>query len=229
MNCLIVDDNRLERKVVAELVGKFPFLKIAAELENPIEAMNLIRTGTIHLVFLDIEMPQMNGLEFLRMENSPLVIVMSAKRDYAFEAFEYNVVDYLLKPLVLDRFYRAISRAKELFDANSRQVELHATGDIYVKEKGVITRIHLNDITYLQAMGDYVLIHTLNKRYTLRIPLKSVVDRLPPARFVRVHRSYIVAIDKVETIEEGTISIDRNLIPISEMYRNAFLERLNLL
>lgn len=98
-----------------------------------------------------------------------------------------------------------------------------------MKEKGVITRIHLNDITYLQAMGDYVLIHTLNKRYTLRIPLKSVVDRLPPARFVRVHRSYIVAIDKVETIEEGTISIDRNLIPISEMYRNAFLERLNLL
>lgn len=101
MNCLIVDDNRLERKVVAELVGKFPFLKIAAELENPIEAMNLIRTGTIHLVFLDIEMPQMNGLEFMPMENSPLVIVMSAKRDYAFEAFEYNVVDYLLKPSIL--------------------------------------------------------------------------------------------------------------------------------
>jgi DNA-binding LytR/AlgR family response regulator len=231
MNCLIIDDNKLARTAMRQLVSHVDQLKVAGECASAIDAYNMLQKEKIDLLLLDIEMPGMNGLELTRNlgMNGPVIIFTTAKKEYAIEAFELHVADYLIKPVSPSRFIQAVGRAKEVQQASDR--ELHDTDHefVFVRDSGILKRVKLDDILYLEAMGDYVKLHTAARFHAVHSTLKAVGERLPAARFMRVHRSYIVALDKIESIEDGAIVISRNTIPVADAYRSALNGRLNLL
>ena len=173
----------------------------------------------------------MSGLELTRkMGNKrPLIIFTTSKTDYAVEAFELNVVDYLVKPISLPRFRQAVDKASEALESNKEEVKVEEQGFVFVKDNGVLKRISIEDILFLEAMGDYVKVHTAQKFHVVHATLKSIEEKLPLSKFIRVHRSYIVAINKIDYIQEGTISIGKSSIPVADTHKSNLSKRLNLL
>jgi len=164
MNCLIVDDNPIARKVLRHYMEDLNFLTIAGDCENTVEASNILNEQQVDLMLLDVEMPRMSGLDFLKtIPDHPLVILITANPVHAVSAFEYNVVDFLLKPLKEDRFIKAIYRAKEIFDSKTKVLDSDKDY-FFIREKGVSTKLMISDILYIQALGDYVTIHTESKK-----------------------------------------------------------------
>lgn len=214
-----------------QLASHVDQLHVAGECASAIEAYNILQKEKIDLLLLDIEMPGMNGIELTRNigKKGPIIIFTTAKKDYAVEAFELHVADYLIKPVTPSRFLQAIERAKEVQQATSR--ELHDTDNefVFIRDSGVLKRIKLDDILYLEAMGDYVKLHTAQKFHAVHSTLKAIEERLPDAKFMRVHRSYIVALDKIEAIQDGAIIISKNAVPVADAYRAALNGKLNLL
>lgn len=214
-----------------QLVGQVPSLELAGESSNAIEAENYLNTEAIDLLLLDIEMPEMTGLELTKKmgDKRPLIIFTTAKKDYAVEAFELNVVDYLIKPIELPRLKQAVERAQEVLESNKEEVKVEEQGFVFVKDNGILKRISIDDILYLEAMGDYVKVHTAQKFHVVHATLKSIEEKLPASKFVRVHRSYIVAINKIDYIQEGTIRIGKASIPVADTHKSNLNKRLNLL
>ncbi|HEU4634413.1 MAG TPA: LytTR family DNA-binding domain-containing protein [Flavisolibacter sp.] len=231
MKCLIVDDNKMARMALKQLVGQIPALELVAECSDAMEATEHLNSASIDLVLLDIEMPGMSGLELIKkMGNKrPLIIFTTAKPDYAVEAFELSVVDYLVKPIALPRFKQAIERAAETMESNKEEVKVEEQGFVFVKDNGILKRISIDDILFLEAMGDYVKVHTPQKFHVVHATLKSIEEKLPSSKFLRVHRSYIVAINKIDYIQEGTISIGKTTIPVADTHKSNLTKRLNLL
>lgn len=233
MNCLIVDDNKLARTAMRQLASHVSFLQVVGECGSAMEAYNLLQGEKVDLLLLDIEMPGMSGLELTRNlgKNRPLIIFTTVKKDYAVEAFELNVVDYLIKPVQPARFIQAIEKAKELCESNQDNVQISISESefIFIRDNGVLKRIRTEDILYLEAMGDYVKLHTPAKFHAIHSTLKSLEEKLPSSKFMRVHRSYIVSLDKIESIEDGTIIIQKHAIPVADAYRNPLNSKLNLL
>lgn len=176
-------------------------------------------------------MPGMSGIELTRNigKKGPIIIFTTAKKDYAVEAFELHVADYLIKPVTPSRFLQAIERAKEVQQATSREVHDTDNEFVFIRDSGILKRIRLDDILYLEAMGDYVKLHTSQKFHAVHSTLKAIEERLPETKFMRVHRSYIVALDKIEAIQDGAIVISKNSVPVADAYRAALNSRLNLL
>ncbi|MEI6021580.1 MAG: LytTR family DNA-binding domain-containing protein [Bacteroidota bacterium] len=229
MNCLIVDDNKIARTVLKHLVSGLDFLNMVGECENIIEASNHLNHEKVDLILLDVEMPKISGLDFLKSKpNHPLVILITSKPDYALEAFEYNVVDFILKPVKEERFLKAINRAKETFESANYQVNFEKDF-FFVKEKGKSSKLKVDDILYLQALGDYVSIFCANKKFTIHYTLSAIEKQLPASKFMRIHRSYIVALDKIDTMEEGTVYVYQTALPVGDSQKQALLQRLNLL
>jgi two-component system LytT family response regulator len=232
MNCILVDDNKLARTALRQLISQVDYLTLLEECETPIKAFNYLKKEAVDLVFLDIEMPGMSGLELLKnLEKRPLVIFISAKKDYALEAFEMNVADYIVKPIELPRFMVAVSRAKELFDSKDQKMELNDKEKdyIFVRHNSMLTKIKIKDIMYIQALGDYVNIYTAEKRFTVHITLRSMEEKLPAGSFYRLHRSYVVSLDHIDNIEENTAYIGKHPIPIGEQFKKQLLVKLNLI
>ena len=231
MKCLIVDDNKLARMAMKQLVGQINDLELVQECEDAMQAYNAINTGTIDLVFLDVEMPGMSGLELIRNLGSkkPLIIFTTAKENYAVEAFELNVIDYLVKPIKPARFIQSVEKAHEVFSSNKLEVKVGEQEFVFIKDNGVLKRIGIDDILYLEAMGDYVKVHTPQRFHVLHATLKSIEEKLPVARYIRVHRSYIVALNKIDSIQEGVISIGKTTVPIADTYKTTLNKRLNFL
>ncbi len=232
MTCLIIDDSPMARAALRSLVEEVPFLELAGECEDALSALKLMQERPANLLFLDVEMPRMSGLELLdSLSQPPLVILITSKRDYAVEAFEYRVVDYLVKPVTYARFVAAAQKAREAFQQQQagKAPAPEARGPLFIRASNTLTRIGLEEILFVQALGDYVTIVTRDKRYTVHFTMKEMEQRLPSSRFVRTHRSYIVALDKIDNVEENSIAVGKNLIPVSEGYRSHFLSRLNLL
>jgi len=232
MDCIIIDDSKMARTAIKMLIAQVDFLNLKKECESSIEGFNYLKAEPVDLVFLDVEMPGMSGIELLKNLNKPpIVILVTSKKDYAVEAFELNVADYLVKPVTLPRFLTAVERAKELFDTRAEKVEFddkHA-GYIFVRSNSVLNRVKLSDILYIQALGDYVNIYVPGKRYLVHATLKSMEEKLPADKFFRLHRSYLIAIDHIDVIEEGTAHVEKNAIPIGEQYKKDLLRKLNLL
>lgn len=229
MKCLIVDDNALSRKALRQLVSQTGFLDLKGECADAIEAFNFLESQPVDLVFLDIEMPGMNGLDFIRrLSTRPIFILVSAKKDYAIEAFELNVADYILKPVMLPRFMAAVARAKELFDNNESKIENADFNYIFVRVQKQLTKILLADILYIQALGDYVTIVTFDKKITVHLTLRNIETELPPAKFYRLHRSFIAALDHIDVIEDNTAFIHGQPVPIGEPYKQTLLKKLHL-
>jgi DNA-binding LytR/AlgR family response regulator len=206
-------------------------LSVMAECENAIDAYNVVNKQPVDFLLLDIEMPGMTGLELTKNlgRKSPLIIFTTAKTNYAVDAFELNVVDYLVKPIEPARFLKAIDRVKEAIESEKEQVEVKDKEFVFVRDNGILKKINSDDILYLEAMGDYVKVFTSQKFHIVHATLKSIEEKLPSSKFMRVHRSYIIALNKIDYIEEGVISINGTAIPVADAYRTTLNNRLNLL
>ncbi|HEY0029905.1 MAG TPA: LytTR family DNA-binding domain-containing protein [Bacteroidia bacterium] len=230
MNCIIVDDDKLARTALKQLIAEVDFLDLKKECSSPVEAFNYLKKEEIDLVFLDVEMPGMTGIELVKnLEKRPIIILISSKKDYAVEAFELNLADYIIKPVTLSRFMLAVSRAKRLFEKNEDRMEINGKDYIFVRSNSVLTKIKINDIIYVQALGDYVTIHTVDKRYTVHITLKGIEEKLPSDKFYRLHRSYLVSLNHVDGIEEGTAHAGKFSLPIGDLFKKELIKKLNLI
>ncbi len=229
--CLIVDDSSVARMMLRQLLEKLGTLEIAGECEDALSARRLLEETPIDILFLDIEMPGMTGLELLKLlPHKPLTILITAKQGYAVEAFEMNVVDYLVKPFSLSRMMLAVERATELLKGKDTQLGQEVSPDhLFIKEKKIIRKLDLNDILWMEAKGDYARIHVPGKSYIIHSSLRLLEERLPAARFIRVHRSYIIALSKIDYIEDMVVHIHDVAIPVSDSYREQLLQSLHLL
>lgn len=214
-----------------QLATQVPNLELAAECSDASETLSTLHSSQVDVLLLDIEMPGMTGIDLIKKlgNNKPLIIFTTAKTDYAVEAFELNVVDYLVKPIALARLKQAIEKAQETLDSNKQEVKVEEQGFVFVKDNGILKRISIDDIIFLEAMGDYVKVHTAQKFHVVHATLKSIEEKLPSSKFLRVHRSYIVAINKIDYIQEGTISIGKTTIPVADTHKSNLNKRLNLL
>jgi DNA-binding LytR/AlgR family response regulator len=231
MNCLIVDDNKIARTTLKQLVSQVSDLQLTGECTNAMEAYNLLRDQPVDLLLLDIEMPGMTGIELTRnlQANRPVIIFTTSKKEYAAEAFELNVADYIVKPITPARFMQAIDKAREILESNSEQVKLNEDEFIFIRDSNIVRRLKLSDILYAEAMGDYVKLHTAQKFFAIHATMKEVEQRLPSSKFLRVHRSFIAAIDKIDTIQEGALIINGKPVPVADAYRAALNKRMNVL
>lgn len=237
MNCLIVDDDELSRKTMEHFVEETSFLTLIKSCSSAIEAVNILSGDhNIQLIFLDIEMPIMNGMDLMKsFTNHPEIILMTSHQNYALEAFEYNVTDYLLKPVTYARFLKAVKKAAERSKDTNTQNAIPANGsnnsngtdDIYVKVDSSLIKLTTKDILWLEAMGDYVSINTAEKKYMVYSTMKHMEEKLPES-FMRIHRSYIVNLNKISNIDDHVITINKNVLSVSRNYKDALLHRLNL-
>lgn len=231
MKCLVIDDNIIARTTLRHLAGQVSGLSVVGECSNGIEAFNLLRREKIDLLLLDIEMPGMTGLELTKNLGAqcPAIIFTTSKKEYAVEAFELNVVDYLVKPITPARFIQAISRAFEWKNEWAFSEAYQDKGTLFIRDAGVIIRVNIRDILFAEAMGDYVKIHTAERFYLAHSTLKSLEERLPAADFMRIHRSYVVALHRIDMVREGTVVIREHQIPVSDSFRSILAGRLNIL
>lgn len=231
MNCLIIDDNKIARTTLKQLASQINSLEVAGECATAMEAYNILQQEPVDLLLLDIEMPGMTGLELTRNlgQKKPLIIFTTSKKEYAAEAFELNVVDYIVKPVTPARFIQAIDKAKEILDSNQQEVKMEEESVIFIRDSNVVKRLSIDEILFAEAMGDYVKLHTSQKFYAIHNTLKAVEERLPASRFQRVHRSYIVSINKIDTLQDGALVLGNKIVPVADAYRAALNKRLNIL
>jgi len=232
MNCIVVDDNKMDRTAIRLMISQIDFLVLKKECANPTEAFNYLKTEDIDLVFLDVEMPGMTGIELIKkLKKRPIIILITSKKDYAVEAFELNVADYIIKPVNVSRFTLAVSRAKKLFDNKDEKMDTIENDKdyIFVRSNSLLTKIKLNEIIYVQAFGDYVNIFSATMRYTVHCTLKSLEEQLPVNKFYRLHRSYLIAIDHVDHVEENSAYMGKHALPIGEQFKKGLRSKLNFI
>ncbi|MDN5204483.1 LytTR family DNA-binding domain-containing protein [Fulvivirgaceae bacterium BMA10] len=226
LKCIIIDDDPISQKIVEGLVQKTESLELEGIYDNPISAVEVIKEENLDLLFLDVEMPDMTGLEMLgTLKNSPKVIIISSKDKYAIDAFDYDVVDYLVKPIEnYARFLKAVNRVFEKQDAPKSEKD-----NIFIKVDSLLVNFDLQDIIRVEAYGDYVKIYTEDKTHTVYNTLKTVAEKLPSDEFIRIHRSHIVRIDKIKNIDNTNLEIHNKILPISTKYKSDLLKRIKVL
>lgn len=213
-----------------QLASQVKDITIAGECADAMSAYSLLQETPVDVLLLDIEMPGMTGLELTRhLKERPIIIFTTSKKEYAVEAFELNVADYIVKPVTPSRFIQAIDRARDILESNKEQMDLAGDEFIFIRDSNVVRRLKLDDILFAEAMGDYVKLHTAQKFYAIHTKLKSVEERLPAGKFQRVHRSFIVAISKIDTIQDGALIIHNKPIPVADAYRAILNKRMNIL
>ena len=228
LKCMVIDDEPLAIQLMENHIGKVAFLELAHTFKNPLDALISINSNPVDLIFLDIQMPQLNGVQFMKLlQNRAQVIITSAYQEYAIEGFEHNVVDYLLKPVSFERFYKAAEKANNLKNPAQtveKAPELYpATGGyIFIKVETKMVRVELDDILFIEGLKNYVSIQTKTKKIITLQVMKQLEEILPSNRFVRVHKSYIVALDKINSIEKQEIYIGDRVIPIGITYQESF-------
>lgn len=230
MKVLIVDDNAIARTTLAHLAKQVPNLSIINEFSNAIEAYNFLQTNSVDLIFLDIEMPEMPGIELTKnlSGKDTIIIFTTSNKEYALEAFELNIADYLLKPVMPARFLQAVSKAQSILDSRKENVEVTKDEFLFVRDSNITRRLKLDDIFYAEAMGDYVKFYTREKMFAIHGKMKTAEERLPKNHFIRVHRSYIVSVGKIDTLQDGGIMINGKFIPVADAYRKALNTRMNV-
>jgi len=225
--CVVVDDDDVSRKLVEDFVLRTPSLQLAGSFAAPQQALLCLSTQPPDILLLDVEMPGMNGLDLIRaVHKLPYVILVTAERNYALDAFELEAGDFLLKPLSYPRFVRAISKALRQLAATPVRPETDA---FYIRHQSRYIRLSVDELDWVEAIGDYVDIHLAERRYTIHTTMKALETRLPAESFARVHRSYIVRLGAIREIEENTMNVAGKVLPIGKSYREGLLQRLNLL
>ena len=229
MRCITIDDDSVTRRLLAEYIARTDFLIDAGQFEDSISAINFLQASNeVDLIFLDVRMPGMDGFEFLdTLEGSPQVIVMSVSDEYALRAFDFGASDYLLKPISYARFYKGVSKALKWMKSDGPD------GELYLKKNQALIRVPYNQIVWIESMENYVNIYTEKERFTLHFMLKTIEGHMPPSMFRRVHRSYIVNLTKIESIEDSTVLLRNGeevvSLPIGKAYRKNLLSSLRFL
>ncbi len=228
LNCMIIDDDIMARKSLEHLCQKADGLNIVSMFDNAQQGLDFLLKDSVDLIFLDIEMPDITGLEFIEQARAlPQVIFTTSNTDYAYDAFEYQVTDFLKKPITLPRFTLAVDKAKEIqkqnneYKANAREV--------YIKESGRYTRLAYDEILYFENMGDYIKVQTREQGYVIHGTLKAIETKLKSGEFLKVHRSFIVNLKQIKDIEDNSLVIDKKVIPISRANKPVLMGKINLL
>lgn len=233
MRVMIVDDEPLALDILETFIEKIPSLILVRRCQNAIEAFDALKTEEIDLMFLDIQMPQLTGIDFLKsLKNPPLVIFTTAYTNYAIEGYELNVIDYLLKPISLERFMKAVNKAQNQLELQKGETqtapkEVDGSDFIFVKADKKLIKIKYNEISYIEGLKDYVIIRTNTGRVITLQTMKSLEEKLPSNLFKRTHRSYIVALDKIDAIVGNMVEINKKHLPIGKNYRDTLLEIIN--
>jgi len=231
LKCLIIDDEPLAISLLKDYVDKTEFLQLQNTFINPIEAMHFISENQVDLCFLDIQMPELTGIQFMKIMQSKCQFIMTtAYNQYAIDGYEFDVVDFLLKPITFDRFMIAANKAQEKLEikpSTSNSSVDEERDYIFVKSEYKMQKINLSEILYFEGMGDYVSIITEKERILTLESVKSFQERLPASRFMRVHKSFIISFNKINFIERNRIKINDKLIPISNSYQKKFWENIN--
>ncbi len=233
IRCLAIDDEKLALDLLEDNISKVPFLQLAAKCKSAFEAMDILRSQTIDLIFLDIQMPDVSGIQMLKsLHEKPLVIFTTAFSDYALEGFNLDAVDYLLKPYTFERFLKAVNKAREYMEMHdqTQKVETGKTGFsecIFVRADYKLVKIDLNEILFIEGLGDYVKIYTGEKPILTQMSMKAMEEKLPADKFIRIHRSFIVAFNKIEYVQKQQLGISKREIPISEHYREQLFKVIN--
>jgi len=228
IKCIIIEDERLAAEKLTGFIEKISVLELVSVFKDGISAINFLKSNTVDLIFLDIEMKDFNGIQFLKaLQVKPAVIITSAYEKYAIAGYEFSVVDYLLKPYTLERFLQSVDKAinlKELKE-KAKNYELIASQSneyIFIKSENRIEKIEFDEILFIEGMKDYLRIHTKSKKIMTLQSFSGILQYLPGNNFIRVHNSYLVSINKIENIERNRIKIGETLIPISDKYKDSF-------
>ncbi len=230
LNCIIIDDEPIARKLLQEYIEETDFLVLVGTAENPLKATALINDLDVDLIFLDVNMPKMNGFQFLRSAtNLPMVIMTTAYGQYALDGFEMAVVDYLVKPFSLERFIKATQKALELKKLRQKQVAgaANASDDhFFVKSDGKIERVMYDELLYIESMANYVTLYMANKKLVVYLTIKGMHEKLPSERFLQVHKSYIVNRDKITAIEGNMLNLGSIKINIGQSFYDDLINKL---
>jgi len=231
MNCIAIDDEPLALDLLVDYIGKIPFLRLEKTFTNPIEGLGYLQENNVDLVFLDVELPFITGIEFVKcLQTKPMVIFTTAYEKYALAGYDLEVTDYLVKPIMFERFMKAVNKAYS-HNKLSKRVEESATPThvkdnfseyIMVKAGYSTIKVNLNDIQYIEGLKDYIKIYTSDKTIMTLNSLKNIQEVLPESKFLRVHRSFIVALSKIDSIQRNRIVIGKTFVPVGENYRNVF-------
>jgi DNA-binding LytR/AlgR family response regulator len=233
MNCIVVDDDKLSRLVLEKFIARTDGLELRASLSSAVDAANLLSNeNNVDLVFLDIEMPEMNGIEFLsNLKNLPQVIIFSSKEKYALAAFDFDVTDYLLKPIEYPRFYKAAQKARR------RHTAMHfdsvVNDEIFIKKGANLLKMRFSEILWVEALENYVILNTKTDKFTIHFTMKAIENKLPRPVFTRIHRSYIVNTKSISVIKDNAVEIEyddiTHSLPIGKSYKDNLLKDINLM
>lgn len=227
IRCLAIDDEPLALELLEDNISKVPFLQLIAACDNAMEAMKVMQQEPIDLLFLDIQMPGLTGLQFIQsMPAPPMIILITAYEKYALEGYNLDVTDYLVKPVSLDRFVKACNKAKQLFDLRTQQKSAGITvmpGYFFVNVDYSLVKITVSDIIYIEGLKDYIRIHlkSTQRPIVTRMPMKTIEEQLPASGFIRIHKSYIVSVSFITAIRKSSVFIDNLELPVSDSYRDA--------
>jgi len=229
MNCIIIDDDKMVQIDLEKKITGKTMLNLVGIFSSVLDAAEIIMKEKIDLIFLDIMMPEMTGMQFLKSltSNHPQIIFITSEKEFAVEAFEYEVTDYIIKPISEERFLKAVYRAAEIHNASISSRE--SKKNIFVRVNGNFVKIELSQISYIEALADYVMIYTTGPRYTVHLKMKTIEDYLSSVSFARIHNSFIVNLEKISKVEDNTVIIDQKVIPISRARFKPLMSRLNLI
>ncbi|WP_161887634.1 LytR/AlgR family response regulator transcription factor [Pontibacter russatus] len=235
VRCIAVDDEPLALDIIESYISKLPFLKLVRTCSSATEAMQVLQEEQVDLMFLDIEMPELTGIQFLNiLKHQPLIIFTTAYPDYALEGFNQDAVDYLLKPIPFDRFLKAVTKAQERLQRNGRATEpaqpipapqaAPVQDFMFVKADYKTIRVDFRDILWIEGLKDYIIIQTKDQKIITLLSMNKMMEKLQDSKFLRVHRSFIVSLQKIDSIEKSRIRIGNKEIPIGEVYKEQFLK-----
>ncbi|HNV28642.1 MAG TPA: LytTR family DNA-binding domain-containing protein, partial [Cyclobacteriaceae bacterium] len=230
LNCVIIEDEPLARNLITEYVKKVPSLNLLNAFSNPLEALEALRTLSVDILFLDVQMPEITGISLLKvLKKRPLVVLTTAYSEYALEGYELDVADYLLKPITFERFLKSVDKIMLRLEADPKPVVMASEtvaspAFVFVKDGTKLVKVRLDEILYVEGLKDYVTIHTTSQKITTLQRMKALEEQLPADKFIRIHNSYIVALDAIDVIQKNEVSIGSVSLPIGDTYRKSFKE-----
>ena len=227
LNCLIIDDEPVARNGMEEYVKEVEFLNLVGKCENPVKASTYLESSSIDLLLLDIHMPKMSGIDFLKtLSNPPMVIFTTAYSDYALQGYSLDIIDYLMKPVSFDRFFKAVQKARDFYNLKHQQKST-SQEFFFIKCDSKFERINFNDVLFVESLQNYVVINTIEKKYITYLTLSAVEEQLPSSQFMKIHKSYLIALNKVKAIEGNEILVENgSRVPISRNLKDDVMNRI---